>query len=303
MGLSIWFWIAFHILIIGFLFLDLKVLHRYFHITEFRTAWIVTGFWILLALIFNLGIYFWQGSEVALQFFSGYLIEKSLSIDNLLIFLLIFQAFQISKKQQQRVLFWGLLGALFFRIWFILLGTKLVHSFDWALYIFAIILLLTSYKLFKQKTVFDIHRSSVLKMLKKFFPLCKKKDVDFFIVKEEDGWKITTLFLALLVIESSDILFAIDSIPAIFAITTDPFIVYASNIFAILGLRSLYFVIYQSIEKLHCLRFGLVAMLLFIAVKIILAPILLIPISISLIIILFILFFTLIFSLFFKRKY
>ena len=158
MGSSIWFWVAFHVLIIGFLFLDLKIFQRYLRITEFKTAWIITGFWILLALIFNLGIYFWQGSKVALEFFSGYLIEKSLSIDNLFVFLLIFQAFQIPKKQQQRVLFWGILGALFFRIGFILLGAKLVHSFDWVLYIFAIILVFTAYKLLKQKAVFDMRQ-------------------------------------------------------------------------------------------------------------------------------------------------
>ncbi|KAG6559148.1 Putative membrane-bound redox modulator Alx [Candidatus Rhabdochlamydia oedothoracis] len=303
MGLSIWFWVAFHILIIGFLFLDLKVFHRNFRITDFKIAWIVTGFWILLALIFNLGIYFWQGSEVALQFFSGYLIEKSLSLDNLFVFLLIFQSFQIPKKQQQRVLFWGILGALFFRIGFILLGVKLVHSFDWVLYIFAVLLVFTAYKLLKQKTVFDIQHSSVLKALKKIFPLCKEKNVDFFILKEGDKWKITTLFLALLVIESSDILFAIDSIPAIFAITTDPFIIYTSNVFAILGLRSLYFAIYQSIERLHYLRFGLSAVLLFIALKIILSPIFPIPVSISLIITLLILSFTIMFPLFLKRKH
>lgn len=302
MGLSLWFWIAFHILIIGCLFLDLKVFHRYLRITEFKTAWIVTGFWVLLALIFNLGIYFWQGPEVALQFFSGYLIEKSLSIDNLFVFLLIFQAFQIPKKQQQRVLFWGILGALFFRIGFILLGAKLVHSFDWVLYIFAVILIFAAYKLLRKKTVFDVHHSFILKVLKKFFPIYKEKNIDFFVIKERGKWKITTLFLALLVIESSDILFAIDSIPAIFAITTDPFIVYTSNIFAILGLRSLYFALYQSMEKLHYLRFGLAGVLLFIALKILLAPVFSIPISFSLIIILLILSFTIIFSFFLKRN-
>lgn len=301
MGLSTWFWIAFHILIIGFLLLDLKVFHRYFRITEFKTAWVITGFWILLAFIFNLGIYFWQGSEVALQFFSGYLIEKSLSMDNLFVFLLIFQAFQIPKKQQQRVLFWGVLGAFFFRMGFILLGAKLVYSFDWVLYIFAVILLFTSYKLLRQKAAFDIQSSSVLKVLKKFFPICKERNVDFFIIKEGGKWKMTTLFLALLVIESSDIIFAIDSIPAIFAITTEPFIVYTSNVFAILGLRSLYFVIYQSIEKLHYLRFGLAAVLFFIALKIILAPFFSIPVSLSLMIILLILSFTIIFSFFLKE--
>ncbi|PWU14461.1 MAG: hypothetical protein C5B45_04375 [Chlamydiae bacterium] len=298
MGLSLWFWIAFHILIIGCLFLDLKVFHRYLCIAEYKTAWIVTGFWVLLALIFNLGIYFWQGPEVALQFFSGYIMEKSLSIDNLFVFLLIFQAFQIPKKQQQRVLFWGVLGALFFRIGFILLGAKLVHSFDWVLYIFAVILVFTAYKLLRKKTVFDVHRSFILKILKIFFPIYQVKNIDFFIIKERGKWKITTLFLALLVIESSDILFAIDSIPAVFAITTDPFIVYTSNIFAILGLRSLYFALYQSMEKLHYLRFGLAGVLLFIAVKIIFAPVFSIPISFSLIIILLILSFTIIFSFF-----
>ncbi|MDR2539328.1 MAG: TerC/Alx family metal homeostasis membrane protein [Chlamydiales bacterium] len=302
MELSIWFWVAFHVLIIGCLFLDLKVFHRYFRIAEFKTAWIITSFWILLAFIFNLGIYFWQGSKVALQFFSGYLIEKSLSIDNLFVFLLVFQAFQIPKKQQQKVLLWGVLGALFFRIGFILLGAKLVHSFDWVLYIFAVILAFTAYKLLKQKTAFDVQHSSILKVLKKNLPLCKEKNVDVFLVKEGGKWKMTILFLALLVVESSDILFAIDSIPAIFAITTDPFIVYTSNIFAILGLRSLYFAIYQSLEKLHYLRFGLAAVLLFIALKIILAPVFPISVSISLIIILLILSFTLTFPFFLEKK-
>ncbi|MFI0477519.1 MAG: TerC/Alx family metal homeostasis membrane protein [Candidatus Rhabdochlamydia sp.] len=302
MGLSLWFWVTFHILIIGCLFLDLKVFHRYLRITEFKTAWIVTGFWILLALIFNQGIYFWQGPEVALQFFSGYLIEKSLSIDNLFVFLLIFQAFQIPKKQQQRVLFWGVLGALFFRIGFILLGAKMVHSLDWVLYVFAVILLFTTYKLIRKKAVFDVQNSFILKIFKKIFPVYKERNIDFFLIKEGSKWKITTLFLTLLVVESSDILFAIDSIPAIFAITTDPFIIYTSNVFAILGLRSLYFALYQSIEKLHYLRFGLAGMLFFIALKILFAPIFSIPINLSLIIILLILSFTIMFSLFLKKK-
>lgn len=302
MGLSLWFWVTFHILIIGCLFLDLKVFHRYLRITEFKTAWIVTGFWILLALIFNQGIYFWQGPEVALQFFSGYLIEKSLSIDNLFVFLLIFQAFQIPKKQQQRVLFWGVLGALFFRIGFILLGAKMVHSLDWVLYVFAVILLFTTYKLIRKKAVFDVQNSFILKIFKKIFPIYKERNIDFFLIKEGSKWKITTLFLTLLVVESSDILFAIDSIPAIFAITTDPFIIYTSNVFAILGLRSLYFALYQSIEKLHYLRFGLAGMLFFIALKILFAPIFSIPINLSLIIILLILSFTIMFSLFLKKK-
>lgn len=301
MELSIWFWVSFPILIIVLLFLDFKVF-RYLHSTEFKTAWIATGFWILLALLFNVGIYFWQGSEIALQFFSGYVMEKFLSIDNLFVFLLIFQAFQIPKKQQQKVLFWGILGALFFRIGFILLGTKLIHSFDWVLYLFALILAFTAYKLIRQKRDFDVHHSFILMGLKKIFPVAKKKTTDFFILKEENKWKITSLFLALLVIEISDILFAIDSIPAIFAITTDPFIVYTSNIFAILGLRSLYFVLYQSMEKLYYLHFGLAAILLFIALKIFLSPILAVSTSYSLIIILLILSFTVIFSVLSKTK-
>jgi len=301
MGLSIWFWIAFHVLIIGFLFLDLKVLHRYLRFTELKTAWIVTVFWILLALLFNIGIYFWQGPEIALDFFSGYLIEKSLSIDNLFVFLLIFQAFQIPRKQQQRVLFWGILGALFFRIGFILLGTKIIHSFEWVLYIFAVILVFTAYKLLRQKTVFDVEHSLILKGLKKVFPIAKEKNTDVFVIKEVGKWKITSLFLALLLIESSDILFAIDSIPAVFAITTDPFIVYTSNIFAILGLRSLYFALYQSIEKLQYLRFGLVGILLFVALKILITPIFVVSASFSLVIILLILSFTVMFSCILKK--
>lgn len=299
MGLS--FWIAFHVLFVGLLFLDLKVFRRYLCSTN-KQAWIITGLWILLALLFNIGIYFWQGSEAALQFFSGYLLEKSLSIDNLFVFLLIFQTFQIPKNEQQKVLFWGILGALFFRISFILLGTKLIHSFGFVLYIFAIILLFTAYKLFQKKTVFDVHNSFILKFLKRFLPIAKEKNTEIFIVKEQGKWKITSLFLALLLIECSDILFAMDSIPAIFAITLDPFIVYTSNIFAILGLRSLYFALSQSIEKLPYLRFGLAAILLFIACKILFSPIFFIPITLSLTIILLILSFTIIISVSLKRK-
>ncbi|HEV3269467.1 MAG TPA: TerC/Alx family metal homeostasis membrane protein [Candidatus Rhabdochlamydia sp.] len=302
MGLSIWFWIAFHVLIIGFLFLDLKLFQRHLDSTKFKTAWIVTGFWVSLALLFNLGIYFWQGSEVALQFFSGYLVEKSLSVDNLFVFLLIFQAFQIPKNQQQRILFWGILGAIFFRMGYILLAAELVHSFNWILYIFAVILTFTAYKLLKKKVVFDPHGSFILKGLKKILPISEEKNIDFFVIREKGKLKITSLFLALLLIESSDIIFAMDSIPAVFAITTDPFIVYTSNIFAILGLRSLYFALYQSIKKLHYLRFGLAGILLFIALKILFTPIFSISAGLSLIIILLILSFTIIFSFFYKKN-
>ena len=300
MALSFWFWVAFHILLAGLLFLDLKAFRRYR--STAKQAWIISGLWILLALLFNVGIYFWQGSEVALQFFSGYVLEKSLSIDNLFVFLLIFQAFQIPKNEQQKVLFWGILGALFFRISFILLGTKLIHSFGFILYIFAIILLFTACKLFQKKTVFDAHNSFILKTLKKFLPIAKEKNTSVFIIKEQGKWKITSLFLTLLVIECSDILFALDSIPAIFAITLDPFVIYTSNIFAILGLRSLYFALYQSIERLPYLRFGLAAILLFIAGKILFSSVFSIPIGLSLAIILLILSFTVIFSVFFKNK-
>jgi tellurite resistance protein TerC len=302
MELSLWFWVFFHILIISLLFLDLKILHPYLHAVQTKQVWITSCFWILLALLFNIAIYFWQGIEVALQFFSGYLIEKSLSLDNLFVFLLIFQAFQIPKSQQQRVLFWGVLGALVFRIGCILLGAKLINSFTWVLYIFAVILLFTAYKLFRREIVFDVHNSFILRVFEKFIPISKEKNTNFFVLKEQGRWKATPLLLALLAIESSDIVFAIDSIPAIFAITTDSFIVYTSNVFAILGLRSLYFVLYQLIEKLRYLRFGLASILFFTACKIILSPIYPIPIAFSLVIILLILFLTVIFSVFSKKN-
>lgn len=302
MELSLWFWVIFHVLIIGLLFLDLKVFHPYLRLAQAKQAWITTCFWVLLALLFNIGVYFWQGLEVALQFFSGYLIEKSLSFDNLFVFLLIFQTFKIPKNQQQRVLFWGVLGALIFRIGCILLGAKLIHSFEWILYVFAVILLFTAYKLLRKKTIFDVQNSFILCFCKKNLPIAKEENTAFFIIKEQGRWKITSLFLALLAIEGSDILFAIDSIPAIFAITTDPFILYTSNIFAILGLRSLYFVLHQAIEKLRYLPFGLAAILFFTACKIILSSIFPIPIILSLIIILLILFFTFIFSIFSKNQ-
>lgn len=297
MELSIWFWVIFHVLIIGLLFLDLKVFHPYLRLVQTKQAWITACFWVLLALFFNIGVYFWQGLEVALQFFSGYLIEKSLSFDNLFVFLLIFQTFKIPKNQQQRVLFWGVLGALISRIGCVLLGAKLVHSFEWVLYIFAVILLFTAYKLLRKKTFFDVHNSFILCFFKKNLPIAKEKNTTFFIVKEQGKWKITSLFLALLAIEASDILFAVDSIPAIFAITTDPFIVYTSNIFAILGLRSLYFFLHQAIEKLRYLHVELAVILLFTACKILLSSIFPIPTILSLIIILLVLFFTFMFSL------
>ncbi len=265
-------WSAFVALVIFFLIIDLIVVHKKEHIISLKEALIWTAVWFSLAMIFD-GFLWWEfGHDVGLKFLTGYLIEKSLSVDNLFVMLLIFTSFKIAPKFQHRVLFWGILGALVMRGLLIWLGTALISKFEWILYIFGAFLIYAGFKMFfKKDEEFDPHDSFIVRMIRKVMHVSKKRDVHHFFVRENSRWGITILFVSLLVIEATDVTFAFDSIPAIFAITTDPFIVFTSNVFAILGLRSLYFVIARAHDIFHYLNVGLAIVLSFVGLKLLLS--------------------------------
>jgi len=249
------------------LVLDLTVFHRKAHTIKFKEAVGWSIFWISLAAAFAVLVYFWRGKATALDFTTGYLIEESLSVDNLFVFLLIFKFFKVPANFQHKVLFWGIIGALVMRFVFIIAGVALINGFHWIIYIFGAFLVYTGVKLFKQ-TDSDVkpEQNPVLKAFRKIMPVTKDYVGGKFFVRDK-GLYATPLFLVLLVIETTDVVFAADSIPAILAITRDPFIVYTSNVFAILGLRSLYFALAGMMELFHYLHYGLAVILTFIGVK------------------------------------
>ena len=289
MAPGVLFWIGFHVLIAILLIADLGFFHRKSHAPKFKEALVHSGCWIALALLFNLLVYYFLGPDKALQFFTGFVIEKSLSVDNLFLFLIFFLYFRIPPAYQHKILYWGIIGALFFRISLILMGVALIDRFHWMFYVFGAFLLYTGIKFAMQRQKQDPEQSLLLRFFKRVLPVAEGEGHENFFIKQKGKWKVTTLFLALLMIESVDILFALDSIPAIFAITTDPFIIYTSNVFAILGLRSLYFLMAAWLEKLHYIKFGLAAILVFIGAKMLVAKFLPISVTASLIIILVIL--------------
>ena len=267
-----WMWIGFNLFVLLMLALDLGVFHRKSHIVRFKEAILWSIFWIVLALIFNAGIFYFQGSQRALEFLTGYLIEKSLSVDNIFIFLLIFSYFRVPDIYQHKVLFWGILGALIMRAIFIFAGVSLIHKFHWIIYIFGIFLILTGIKMALQKEK-EIHpeRNPVLRLFQKMMPVTKDYIKDKFFVHQEGRYHATPLFVSLLFVETTDLIFAVDSIPAILAITQDTFIVYTSNVFAILGLRSLYFALAGFMKLFHYLHYGLSAILIFVGIKMIIS--------------------------------
>ncbi len=251
-----------------------------------RESLLWCGFWISLALLFNLFIYFDQGKEAALQFFTGYLVEKSLSVDNLFVFLIIFSSFNIPRGYQHKVLYFGIFGALVMRIAFILGGIALLQLFSWMTYLFGALLCVTAIRMFVQKDK-EIHpeKNFIIRWVGKLFPISKELHNGNFFVRQAGIVYMTPLFLALLVVEVTDIIFAIDSIPAIFAITTDPFIVYTSNVFAILGLRAIHFVLEEFMHRFHTLKVGLSAILLFVGAEMLLSPYFRVPVWGSLVVI------------------
>jgi tellurite resistance protein TerC len=277
-------WIGFNLFVLAMLALDLGVFHRQAHAVTMREALVWSAVWVALALLFNVGVYFWRGSEPALDFLTGYLIEKSLSVDNIFVFLLIFSAFRVPPQYQHTVLFWGIVGALLMRALFIAIGVTLIQTFHWVVYVFGAFLLLTGVKMALQREEheIDLERHLVLRLLRRFLPITERYEGGKFFVKRAGRIFATPLFVVLLVVETTDVIFAVDSIPAILAITVDPFIVYTSNVFAILGLRALYFALAGLAHRFRFLHYGLAAILAFVGIKMLLVDVYKIPIGIAL---------------------
>ncbi len=283
-------WTGFGVFVVAMLVLDLAVFHKKAHAVKIKEALMWSAIWIALALFFNIGVYIHKGPDTALRFLTGYLLEKSLSVDNLFVFLLIFQYFQVPQKYQHKILFWGILGALIFRAIFIAAGITLIHKFHWIIYVFGAILIWTGLKLAleKEKEV-EPEKNIVLKIFKKLMPIANQYEGEKFFIKKDGRNFATPLFVVLLVIETTDVIFAVDSIPAILAISHDPFIVYTSNVFAILGLRALYFALSGVMQMFKHLHYGLAAILVFVGTKMLISEFYKIPIWISLSVIAFIL--------------
>jgi tellurite resistance protein TerC len=272
---------GFILFVLAMLALDLGVFHRTPHKVSIKESLIWTAVWVALALIFNAGIWHFMGQTPAEEFFAGYLLEKALSVENIMIFVLVFQLFKIPAELQHRVLFWGILGAIIFRSIFIAAGAAIIAEFQWVLYVFGVFLLLTAIKMLwlAQKTD---DGGGVVRWIARVLPMSQDSSATRFTTRENGRRLFTPLFGALLAIEVSDVIFALDSVPAIFAITNKPFIVFTSNIFAILGLRSLYFASAHAIEKFHYLKVGVGIILLWIAAKLLLHGVVKIPIDITL---------------------
>lgn len=270
-----WFYALFTLFVLSMLALDLGVFNREAHAVSFKEATIWSVVWISLALLFNVFLYYYVASDkspeiaavVSLEFFTGYIIEKSLSVDNIFIFVMVFGYFAIPDKYQHRVLFYGILGALVFRAIFIAMGSALMQ-FHWVIYLFGGFLILTGLKMFYATSdEIEPEKNLLIRAFRKFMPVTHELQGQNFFVKLENRWMATPLLIALLFLEATDIIFAVDSVPAIFAITKEPMIVFTSNIFAILGLRSLYFMLAGVIDKFHLLKYGLAIILIFVGLK------------------------------------
>ena len=278
MEVGIGFWIGFVVFVVVMLFLDLKVFHKQDEEIRVKPALYWSAFWIGLALLFNVGIYFigdiyWGeviAKQKALEFFTGYLIEKSLSVDNLFVFLMVFGFFGIQAKYQHRILFWGIIGAIVMRAIFIFAGVALIVRFTWVMYVFGACLVYTGiHMLFEKddKNSFDPNKNFAVRLFRKFMPVSEDTSLTTFFVRKDKKLYATHFFIVLLLIEASDLIFAIDSIPAVLSVSKDPFIVYTSNIFAILGLRSLYFALNGVMQYFKYLKYALAFILSFIGIK------------------------------------
>ena len=283
---TIWPWVGFNALVLGLLALDLGVFHRKAHTVHPREALFWSIVWITLSLLFNGFIWVWHGHKAGLEFFTGYLIEKSLSVDNIFVFVIIFAYFRVPPKYQHRVLFWGIIGALIMRAILIGVGAVLLARFYWVEYIFGAFLIITGIRMSRSHEP-EVHPEGnvIVRFFRRLWPVtCEYHDHRFF-VKLDGRLMATPLFIVLLLVETTDVVFALDSIPAIFGVTKDPFIVYTSNIFAILGLRALYFLLASVIGMFEYLNLGLAAVLTFIGVKMLISHYVYIPIGISLVIV------------------
>ena len=280
---QIWLWVGFNLFVLAMLALDLGLFHHKAHVVRIREALFWTGAWITLALLFGVGIYLWRGQDVALEYLAGYLIEKALSVDNIFVFLLIFSYFHVPPILHHRVLFYGIIGALIMRAIFIYAGVTLIERFHWIIYVFGGFLVLTGIKMGLEKDK-KIHpeRNPLLRLFRRLVSVTDQYEDAHFLVRRNGKFLATPLLLVLIVIETTDVVFATDSIPAIFAVTTDPFIVYTSNVFAILGLRALYFALAGIMEMFHHLHYGLSAILVFVGAKMLLSELYHMPIHIAL---------------------
>lgn len=290
---TVWLWLGFNLFVLALLALDLGVFHRKAHVVSVKEAAIWSVVWIGLALLFNAGLYFfwntfspssaYSNSEAALAFFTGYLIEKSLSVDNIFVFVLIFSYFAVPAAYQHRVLFWGIIGALLMRAVLIAIGATLLKEFHWIIYVFGAFLIFTGIKMARHRQEqLQPERNPVIRLFRRLMPVTQEYHGEKFFIRRGGTLLATPLFLVLLMVESTDLVFAVDSIPAIFAVTNDPFIVYTSNVFAILGLRSLYFVLAGIMHKFQYLKLGLSVVLTFVGLKMVLTDVYKIPTGVSL---------------------
>ncbi len=279
-------WLGFNLFVLLMLALDLGVFHRQAHDVSIREASLWSVAWIALALTFNVILYFWRGGEVALQFLTGYVIEKSLSVDNIFVFVLLFGYFAVPPIYQHRVLFYGILGALLMRGLMIAAGAALIKEFHWIIYLFGGFLIFTGIRMALHRNE-ELHpeQNPIVRLVRRVIPVTPEYHGQQFFVRQAGVLMATPLFLTLVLVEFTDLVFAVDSIPAIFAVTTDPFIVYTSNVFAILGLRSLYFVLRGAVSKFHYLKLSLAAVLTFVGVKMVLSDLYKIPVAVSLVVI------------------
>ncbi|MBA2647957.1 MAG: TerC family protein [Pyrinomonadaceae bacterium] len=268
MEYSIWAWVGFAIFILFMLSLDLGLLNRKAHAVTYREATIWSAVWVSLALVFGAGVFWRLGTETGLEFLTGYVIELSLSVDNLFVFLLIFSYFKVPSKYQHRVLFWGVLGALVMRILMIGIGAALIERFHWIIYVFGAFLVFTGLRMLRQdETEIQPEQNPLVRFVTRFIPITRHYEGEKFFTTVNGRRTGTLLLLVLVIVEVTDLVFAVDSIPAIFGVTTNTFIVYTSNVFAILGLRSLYFLLAGVVEKFHYLKIGLAIVLTFVGVK------------------------------------
>jgi len=298
-----WLWIGFNLFILLMLALDLGFFNRDNHEVRVREALIWSGVWVALAMLFNFGIYTFMGEEQGISFLTGYLIEKSLSVDNIFVFVLIFSYFKVPLRYQHRILFWGILGALVMRAIFIFAGVAMIKQFHWVIYVFGAFLIFTGLKMmFQKEKPLAPDKNPLIKVFKKFMPVTPHLHGQRFFVVENGVRYATPLFIVLLLIEFTDLIFAVDSIPAILAITDDAFIVYTSNVFAILGLRSLYFALAGITKYFHYLKYGLATVLMFVGTKMVMVDYYKVPTEVSLAVIAIILAFSVLASILYPPK-
>ena len=279
-------WIGFNVFVLAMVALDLGVFHRKAHAVGLKEAGAWSVVWVALALAFNAWIWLVWGREAGLQFLTGYLIEKSLSVDNIFVFVLLFGFFAVPARLHHRVLFWGILGALVMRGAFIAAGSYVLEQFHWVLYLFGAMLVLTGLKMLRRQSSFSPADNPVVRWLRRWLPMTDHYHGERFWVRERGRWLATPLFLVLVLVEASDLLFAIDSIPAIFAVTREPFLVFTANVFAILGLRSMYFLLADVVHRFIYLKVGLAVVLVFVGLKMLIMDVYQIPVVMSLLVIL-----------------